>query len=220
MITIVSLFAAWFVRDIDQLRIPLLLITVAGMLFMFVYAVCFPTYFGYFIRVTQTDRGFDLEYLDKLNEVKRIEKINLEDLISFSCFDHSSQVLTQTRFILRSSGRLTKLTLVQKRRVKGVELQTTEIIDAIQGKIAAFNQEGRHTFIERTPSFFSTKPGLYTIMALATVLGIAVLSSPAEKEKVILLLFSLVAMISVMMLRRWNELQQIAKTNTRPLDIA
>ena len=217
-ITIVSLFASWFARDIAPLRIPLVLITAAGMLFMFVHAVFFPAYFGRFIRVTEADTGFNLEHLNKHNEVQRIEKINLEDLVSFSCFDHSSQVLTQTRFIFRSSsGPVTKLTLLHKKRVKGVELQTPEIVDGILGKIAAFNQKGSPSFIERTPSFLSSKAGLYTTLAFVTVLGFAVVSSPAKTEKMILCLFSLIAMISVLMLRRWNELKQIAKSNKRPL---
>ncbi|MGE9310686.1 hypothetical protein ACLOAU_03545 [Niabella sp. CJ426] len=219
-LTIASLVAAKCAKDMDQLRIALIIIAAAGIVFMFIYAVCFPTSLGYFIRVTETDAGFNLERLNKYNEVRRTEKIDLKDLISFSCFDHSSQILTKTRFIFRSSGSVTKLTLVHKKRVKGVELQTTEIIDGVLGKIAAFNQQGHYKFIERTPSFFSSKPGFYTSIAFATLLGFAVVSSPAKKEKVILLLFSLVAMISVLMLRRWNELQQIAKSNKRPLDIA
>ncbi|MCH5716854.1 hypothetical protein [Niabella hibiscisoli] len=219
-ITVLSLVASWFVRDIDQLREPLVLITAACLLFMFVYAVFFPAYWGYFIRVTKTDIGFNLEYLNQCNEVQKREKINLEDLVSFSCFDHSSQVLTQTRLVFRSSGSVKKFTLLHKSRVKGVELQTTEIIDLILGKIAVFNQQRPHQFIERTLSFFSSKPGLYTIIALATILGFLVLSSQAKTEKVILCLFALAAMISALMLRRWNELKQIEKSNKRLLDIA
>jgi hypothetical protein len=219
-IAVVSLVASWFVRDIDQLRIPFVLVAVAGMVFMFVHAVFFPAYFGRFIRVTETDAGFNLEHLNKDNEVQRVDKINLEDLLSFSCFDHSSKVLTKTRFIFRSSGSITKLTLVHKKRVRGVELQTTEAIDGILEKIAAFNQQGSSTFIERTPSFFSSRAGLYTLMVLAAILGLLVILSPAKTEKIILSLFSLVTMIAVMLLRRWNELKQIAETNKRPLNIA
>ena len=76
VITLVSLVASWFVRGIDQIRIPFVLITIAGLVFMFVYAVFFPAYFGYFIRVTETDKGFNLEYLNKYTEVQRFEKIN------------------------------------------------------------------------------------------------------------------------------------------------
>ncbi|MCH5683042.1 hypothetical protein LWM68_01335 [Niabella sp. W65] len=82
-IAVVSLVASWFVRDIDQLRIPFVLVTVAGMVFMFVHAVFFPAYFGRFIRVTETDAGFNLEHLNKDNEVQRVDKINLEDLQAF-----------------------------------------------------------------------------------------------------------------------------------------
>ncbi|MGN7783561.1 hypothetical protein ACTJIJ_03505 [Niabella sp. 22666] len=219
-LTIASLVAAKCAKDMDQLRIALIIIAAAGIVFMFVYAVCFPTYFGYFIKVVETEMGFDLEYLNKYNAVQRIEKIDLKDLISFSCFDHSSQVLTRTRFIFRSSGSVTKLTLVHKKRVKGVELQTTEIIDGVLGKIAAFNQQGSPAFIERTPSFLSSKAGLYTTLALVMMLGFAVASSPAKTEKLIIALFSLVAITSVLMLRRWNELKQVAKSNKRPLNIA
>lgn len=219
-LTIVSLVAAKCAKDMDQLRIALIIIAAAGIVFMFIYAVCFPTYLGYFIRVTETDAGFNLECLNKYNEVRRTEKIDLKDLISFSCFDHSSQILTKTRFIFRSSGSVTKLTLVHKKRVRGVELQTTEIIDGILEKIAAFNQQVSPAFIERKPSFLSSKAGFYTTLALVMVLGFAVASSPAKTEKLIIALFSLVAITSVLMLRRWSELKQIAKSNKRPLDIA
>ena len=59
-IVLVSLFTAKFLRDIDQLRIPLILIAAAGLLFFFVYAICFPTYFGCFIKVVESHTGFDL----------------------------------------------------------------------------------------------------------------------------------------------------------------
>lgn len=213
--------AAKLLRDMDQLRTPLALIGVAGIIFMFMYAICFPTYFGYFIKVVETETGFDLEYLNKRNEVQRIEKINLEDLIGFSCFDHSSQVLTKTRLIFRSSsGPVTKLTLLHKKTVRGVELQTAEIVDRILKKIAAFNQQGHHKFIERMPSFLSSKPGLYAIIMPVLMLAIAVVLSSVKTEKSILVLFSLGAMTSVLMLRRWNELKQIEKSNRRSLDIA
>jgi len=215
----ISLFASWFVKDIDQLRIPLLLITIACLLFMFCYAVFFPAYWGYFMRVIETEAGFDLEYLNKQDEVQRMEKINLEDLVSFSCFDHSSQVLTKTRLVFRSSGSSTKLTLLHKRRVKGVALQTAEIVEQMLKKIDVFNRQEHHPFIERTPSFLSSRAGLYAIMTLVAVLGLAIAFSPAKTEKVVLSLFSLVAMISVLMLRRWNELKQIAKSNKRPFNI-
>ncbi|MCH5683043.1 hypothetical protein LWM68_01340 [Niabella sp. W65] len=72
---------------------------------------------------------------------------------------------------------------MHKKRVRGVELQTTEAIDGILEKIAAFNQQGSSTFIERTPSFFSSRAGLYTLMVLAAILGLLVILSPAKTEK-------------------------------------
>ncbi|GAB3415291.1 hypothetical protein [Niabella aquatica] len=172
------------------------------------YIIFFPTYFGSFIKVSETATGFTLEYLDKNGDVKRREDINMNELNSFSFFDISSQVVNQRKFVFRSTSHIVRLPMVYRKKVKGTMLQTEEIIDRFFEKIEKYNNlQGSH-FIERTPGFIASKAGLALIIIYPLIMMAFLLFSGKEKvlaKAIIPLLLSLAPLL----IMRYKELNNI-----------
>lgn len=215
LIILVLLFTSYIARDIDIVR-KLCIIGVAVVLLGgLICAFSPPTYFGNYLRINETKDGFDIEYLNKRGGAKKIEKIVLAELINFSVFDYSSKIITQTNIVLKSAEKATKLLLLHKKRVKGIELQTDKIVDMLLNKIEQFNLKHNDQFIERVPSFFTTKSGFYLIIATTVMIGIIIINSPAKTERIIFGISYLGLTVVLLMLRRYNELKEVAKSNKR-----
>jgi len=213
LIELVLLIISYVGREYDLLRIISIIGVATGLFVGLFYTIFTPTLLGEYIRFRETDDSFDIEYLNKDGSIRKVKSILVQELVSFSFYDHSSQVLRQSRIVLRSAEDVTKLTLLYKRKVREKELQTSAIVDMILKKIQINNTQHSHQFIERTPSFFSSKAGLYSIIAIIVAFAIAIIFSGANTEKLTLAAFSLAVIAVALLLRRNTELNEIEKSN-------
>lgn len=209
--TVLFLGLSYFFRNIDFLRqffIVGVLVFLVGMLPL----IFFPTLIGQFISIREEADGFEFDYLNKDGTVNRTEKIELGKLVNFSLCDHSTQVLSQRRIVFRMVSGTIKLTLTNKKKVKGVELKTNAALDLILQKIRNYNLESGH-FIQRVPSLYSTKLAQFIFISVYAALTVLVLSTSATIEKKILLCFILCPGLLLLIVRRNIELREIRKTN-------
>ena len=183
-----------------------------GMIFfvaMILYTILKPTLFGYFIHFRETSGGFEIEYLVNSKVVKRLE-VAIEDLESFSLYNYTGNV-PQQRLRLRFRDNSQKITLVYKKQVKGICLQSEEIVSRILKKIKEYNQLNNNKIV-RTPSFLASKKGLFFIGCFFILICFALAIHHNAKKTLPISTISAIGAFITGVLYRYRELRDIKES--------
>ena len=176
---------------------------------MILYTILKPTLFGYFIHFRETSGGFEIEYLVNSKVVKRLE-VAIEDLESFSLYNYTGNV-PQQRLRLRFRDNSQKITLVYKKQVKGICLQSEEIVSRILKKIKEYNQLNNNKIV-RTPSFLASKKGLFLIGSFFILICVAFAIHHNAQKILPITTISAIGMFITGVLYHYKELRDIKES--------
>ncbi len=179
------------------------------MVAMILYTFLKPTLFGYFIHFRETNGGFEIEYLVNSKVVKRLEVV-IEDLESFALYNYTGNV-PQQRLRLRFHDNSQKITFVYKKRVKGICLQSEEIVSRILKKIKEYNNLNNNRIV-RTLSFFSSKKGLFFIGSFFTLICFPLAIHHNAKKTLPIATISAIGAFTTCVLYRYREPRDIKES--------
>lgn len=78
------LFLTYVTREHDFFR-RFFIFSSTAIYLSLIFLALFPTFLGRFVKLINTDYGFDLEYLNNNLEVKRVDKVTLNEIQAFHC---------------------------------------------------------------------------------------------------------------------------------------
>jgi hypothetical protein len=206
---IISLSLAFYFQSQDVPRKVFAIICMILIVAMILYTFLKPTLFGYFIHFRETSRGFEIEYLVNSKVVKRLE-VAIEDLESFSLYNYTGNV-PQQRLRLRFCDSSQKMTFVYKKKVKGICLQSEEIVSSILKKIKEYNKLNNNRIV-RTPSFLASKKGLFFIGSFFILVCFALAIHHNAKKTLPISTISAIGAFITGVLYRYRELRDIKES--------
>ena len=141
--------------------------------------------------------------------VKKLE-VAIEDLESFSLYNYTGNV-PQQRLRLRFRDNSQKITLVYKKQVKGICLQSEEIVSRILKKIKEYNQLNNNKIV-RTPSFLASKKGLFFIGCFFILICVAFAIHHNAQKILPITTISAIGMFITGVLYHYKELRDIKES--------